>query len=314
MSDLKVLVSDGLAAQGQEVFKNAGIEVVLETVSAEDLLKVIGEYDALIVRSRTKVTAAVFEAAKGRLKVVGRAGIGVDNIDLEAAKNHGVLVVNSPTATTGSVAELALGMMLGLVRELPRADATMKAGEWIKKELKGSELFGKTLGVIGFGRIGAHTAKLANAFGMSIIAYDPYLDAATINERGGEPVSLEDLYARSDMITLHIPLLDTTRNMLNAETFAKMKKGVWIVCAARGGVIDENALLEALNSGQVAGAALDVFAAEPPGATDLVKHPKVCASPHIGAASKEAQVRAGIDISHEVTAALRGEELRWRVA
>lgn len=313
MPEWKILLTDGLEQNGQDILRAAAQVDNRAGISADDLLKVVGEYDALIVRGRTKVTAAVFDAAP-HLKVVGRAGVGVDNIDLNAAKAHNVIVVNSPTATTIAVAELTLGLMLAVVREIPRADATMKAGQWIKKELEGRELWRKTLGVIGFGRIGTEVARRAKAFDMEIIAYDPLLPAEAIRLRGGEPVSLDELLRRADIITLHVPLDENTRNLLNAEAFAKMKDGVYIICAARGGVIDEEALLQALHSGKVAGAGLDVFAAEPPGATALVTHPKVVCTPHIGAQTVEAQTRAAEDIATEVLAALEGKPLRWRVA
>lgn len=313
MSNWKVLLTDGLEENGQAILRAVAQVDNRAGISADELLQVVGEYDAMIVRGRTKVTAAVLEAARN-LKVVGRAGVGVDNIDLNAAKAKGVIVVNSPTATTIAVAELTLGLMLAVVREIPRADATMKAGQWIKKELEGRELWRKTLGVIGFGRIGSEVARRAAAFDMTILAYDPLLPADAIRQRGGEPVTLDELLARSDMITLHIPLDESTRNLINAEAFAKMKDGVYLICAARGGVIDEAALLQALESGKVAGAGLDVFATEPPGATPLVTHPRVVCTPHIGAQTVEAQTRAAEDIANEVLAALEGKPLRWRVA
>jgi D-3-phosphoglycerate dehydrogenase len=240
--------------------------------------------------------------------------VGVDNIDLNAAKAHGVTVVNAPIATTVAVAELAFGLLLAVCREIPRADATMKAGKWIKKELEGVELYGKTLGVIGFGRIGSETGKRAAAFGMKILGYDPLLPAEEIAKRGGEAVSLEELLAQSDFITMHIPLNPQSKGMINAESIAQMKDGVRLVCAARGGVIDEAALLQALQSGKVAAAGLDVFATEPPGLTDLVAHPRVICTPHIGAQTAEAQTRAAEDIASEVLAALQGKDLRWKVA
>ncbi len=239
--------------------------------------------------------------------------MGVDNINLDAAKAKGVIVVNSPLATTIAVAELTLGLMLSLIRDIPRADAGMKEGNWLKKELRGTEVNGKTLGVIGFGRIGAAVAERAKAFGMQIIACDPVLTADEIRKRGGKPVSLDDLLTMSDFITLHIPLTPETKRILNAAAFEKMKPGVRIICAARGGVIDETALLSALQSGKVAGAALDVFTTEPPGKTELASHPKVVCTPHMGAETSEAQVRAAIDISTEVIAALDGKPLRWRI-
>lgn len=313
MSTWKILLTDGLEEKGKAILRAAGEVTDTPTITAEELLNVVGEYDALIVRGRTKVTPAVFDAGK-KLKVVGRAGVGVDNIDREAAKAHGVTVVNSPLATTVAVAELTLALMLGAVREIARADASMKAGKWLKKEFEGAELNGKTLGVIGFGRIGAAVAARAKAFDMQILAYDPLVSAEDIKARGGLPVSLDYLLASSDIITMHMPLTADSRGMLGAEAFGKMKKGAYVICAARGGVIDEAALLEALNSGKLAGAALDVFSAEPPGLTDLVAHPKVVCTPHVGAQTVEAQERAANDISEEVLNALNEKPLRWKVA
>jgi D-3-phosphoglycerate dehydrogenase len=313
MAAWKVLLTDGLEENGKEILRSAAEVTDQSGISAEDLLKVVGQYDALIVRGRTKVTESVLAAAP-HLKVVGRAGVGVDNIDLAAAKAYQVTVVNSPLATTVAVAELTLSLMLSLVRELPRADASMKAGKWLKKEFEGRELFGKTLGVIGFGRIGSAVAARAKAFEMKILAYDPLVSAEEIKKRGGEPVSLDELLAAADMITMHMPLTADSRNLLNAEALAKTKAGVYIVCAARGGVIDEEALLAALNSGHAAGAALDVFANEPPGTTELVAHPHVIDSPHIGAQTVEAQARAANDIAEEILNALAGKPLRWKVA
>ena len=313
MAKWKILLTDGLEENGQELLRASAEVESNPTITADDLLKVVGTYDALIVRGRTKVTPAVFEAG-GKLKVVGRAGVGVDNIDLAAAKAKGVTVVNSPIATTLAVAELTLGLMLSLMREIPRADAGMKATKWLKKELEGGELNLKTLGIIGCGRIGAAVGDRARAFGMHVIGYDPLLTDSDIRRKGIEPASLDGIYQRADMITIHVPLNDQTRGMINAETLGKMKKGVYLVCAARGGVIDEAALLAALESGQVAGAALDVFVTEPPGESTLAAHPKVIATPHIGAQTHEAQARAAGDIASEVLAALNNEPLRWKVA
>lgn len=313
MSAWRILLTDGLEEIGQTILRQYAQVDERTGITAEELLQVIGEYDAMIVRGRTKVTAAVFEAGKS-LKVVGRAGVGVDNIDLNAAKAHGVTVVNSPTATTLAVAELTLALMLAVVREIPRADAGMKAGKWLKKEMEGGELWKKTLGVIGFGRIGAAVAQRAAAFDMNILGYDPLIPAEEIKARGGKPVSFDELLAQSDIITLHIPLTADSRSLLNADAFGKMKTGVRIICAARGGVIDEDALLAALDSGKVAAAGLDVFSTEPPGLSPLVAHPRVVCAPHIGAQTAEAQVRAADDIANEVLAGLKGETLRWKVA
>ncbi len=313
MSDWKILVSDDLAQAGLDLLSRQADVTFNPTISPAELTAAIGDYHALVVRGRTKVTADVLAAAS-RLRVVGRAGVGVDNIDLEAARARGVTVVNAPTATSIAVAELTFGLLLAVARHLPRADASMKAGQWLKKQLKGVELYGKTLGVLGYGRIGSELGRRAAAFGMTVLAYDPYLEAAAIRQRGAEPVDLDALYARSDFLSLHLPLTDETRNLLDAAAFARMKPGLRLICAARGGIIDETALLAALESGKVAAAALDVFAQEPPGATALVRHPRVVATPHIGAQTVEAQVRAAEHVAEEILHALRGEPLRWRVA
>jgi D-3-phosphoglycerate dehydrogenase / 2-oxoglutarate reductase len=313
MTMYKILVTDGLDETGRSILRESAEVDDKSGISADDLLKAIPEYDALIVRGRTKVTASVMDAAS-RLKVIGRAGVGVDNIDLEAAKKHNIAVVNAPTSTSLAVAELTFGLLLALARQIPRADAGMKQGKWLKKELEGVELNGKTLGVIGFGRIGVEVSRRAAAFGMNVIAYDPLISEDEIKVRGAEPASLQDLYAWSDFISLHMPLTVDTRDMVGPLAFSQMKDGVRIVCAARGGIIDESALVEALNSGKVAGAALDVFGKEPPGLTEPVSHPRLIATPHVGAQTAEAQSRASEDIAHEVLSALRGESLRWRVA
>ena len=313
MTNHNILISDGLDGRGQSILRASANVEYRDSTSAEDLIQIIPEYDALVIRGQTRVTAAVLDAAS-ELKVIGRAGVGVDNIDLEAAKKHNVAVVNAPTSTTVAVAELAFGMLLALARDIPRADATMKQGKWAKKEFHGVELNGKTLGIIGFGRIGQEVARRAAAFGMSVIIYDPNALEHELVHGNAEPVSLQDLLAWSDFISLHLPLTVHTRDLLGSVAFSQMKEGVRLVSTARGGIIDEPALLDALNSGKVAGAALDVFQKEPPGLTDLVAHPRLIETPHIGAQTAEAQSRAAEDIAHEVLAALRGESLRWKVA
>jgi D-3-phosphoglycerate dehydrogenase len=311
----KILLTDGLQENGQAILRaGMGVGKVsdLKGISAEELLKVVPEYDAMIVRGRTKVTAEVIRAA-ARLKVIGRAGVGVDNVDLAAAQSHQVTVVNSPMATTIAVAEHTMALMLSLIRMIPRADTAMKSGQWIKKQLVGTELNGKTLGIIGMGRIGSMVGERASAFGMGILGYDPFLQGDEIQTRGAQPVDLKSLYNRSDIISLHIPLSPETRNMVDGQAFGFMKRGVYLICAARGGSIAETALLAALESGQVAGAALDVFADEPPGLAALVAHPNVVATPHIGAQTGEAQLRAAGDIASEVLASLQNEPLRWKI-
>ncbi len=312
MGNWKVLLTDGLEENGQAILREAAQVDNRPGITADELLTVIADYDAMIVRGRTKVTAAVLDAAS-KLKVVGRAGVGVDNIDLKAATAKGVTVVNSPTATTLAVAELTLGLMLSTMREIPRADAGIKAGKWLKKEMEGGELWQKTLGVIGFGRIGSAVAQRAKAFEMDVVAYDPFLPGEEILKRGAKPVSLDELLAQADVITMHLPLTADTHDFLDSAAFAKMKDGVRIICAARGGVINEDALLQALELGKVAAAGLDVFTSEPPGDSALAKHPHVVATPHMGAQTQEAQVRAASDISQEVLAALDGKPLRWKV-
>lgn len=308
----KILLTDGLAQINDQDLL-ASVELIdRKGISPEELLDVIPEVDAVIVRGRTKITEAVLSKAE-KLKVVGRMGVGVDNIDLKAAEAHAVTVVNAPVATTVSVAELTIGMMLSLTRAIPKADCGMKAGEWLKKALVGTELYQKTLGVIGFGNIGKAVGALAQAFEMEVIAYDPNRSAAEIQADGAESVSYEELLQRSDIITMHIPHKDSTHYIINEDAINKMKDGVLIICAARGGVIDESALLAGLDSGKVAGAALDVFETEPPGDDPLPTHPKVVATPHIGGQTKEAQLRAGHDIVSEVVAALDGETLRWKI-
>ena len=313
MPNFNILVTDGLDQRGQSILRASADLDYNEKISADDLLKIIPDYDALIVRGQTRVTDAVIDSAS-RLKVIGRAGVGVDNIDLEAAKKHNIAVVNTPTATTIAVAELSFCLLLALAREIPRGDATMKQGQWSKKEFEGVELNGKILGIIGYGRIGIEVGKRAAAFGMNVVVYDPNVSEDELSHSDAEPVSIQDLFAWSDFISLHLPLNVQTRDLIGPLALSQMKDGVRIVCAARGGIIDESALLSALNSGKVAGAALDVFEKEPPGLTELVSHPRVIATPHIGAQSAEAQSRAAEDIANEVLSVLRGESPRWKVA
>jgi len=312
MTNPNILISDGLDEKGQSILRASATVDDRTDISADDLLKAIPEYDGLIVRGRTKVTASVIEAAS-RLKVIGRAGVGVDNIDLEAARKRNIAVVNTPMSTTAAVAELTFGLMLSLARDIPRADSAMKQGKWLKKELEGVELSGKTLGIIGMGRIGTQVGKYASAFGMNVIAYNPQITEHEIKERGAEPVSIQDLFAWSDYITLHLPFTVHTRDLIGPLAFSQMKDGVRIVSTARGGIIDEAALLTALNSGKVAGVALDVFEKEPPGLMELVSHPRVIGTPHIGAQTAEAQSRASEDIAVEVLSALQDKPLRWKV-
>jgi D-3-phosphoglycerate dehydrogenase len=308
----KILIADGLSEDGIALLKTGGDVVVNSKITADELLAALPEYQALVVRSRTKVNAKVI-AAGTNLKVIGRAGVGVDNIDVAAAVAGGVTVVNSPLAASVSVAEHTFALMLSLARLVAAADSSMKQNKWEKSAFMGVELNGKTLGLIGIGRIGAETAKRGAAFGMKVIAYDPYLKPDQIQGRGADAATLDDVLAKSDYVSMHLPLTSETKGMLGAAQFAKMKKGARLICAARGGVIDEDALRSALDAGTLSGAALDVFADEPPKPDSIATHPKVIATPHIGAQTHEAQSRAGLMIAEEVLAALQGKELRWRV-
>ncbi len=308
----KVLITDGLEKNGKALLTQNDIADDKKGIEAAELLQIIPEYDAIILRGRTKMTAEVIAAA-ARLKVIGRMGVGVDNIDLNAAKAHKVTVVNAAVATTLAVAELTIGMMFALAREIPRADASMKAEQWLKKDFTGIELAGKTLGIVGFGNIGQAVAKIARALGMKVISFSRSRDAAYMLERGVEHVSLDELLENSDVISIHTALTDQNRHQFDDALFAKMKNGVLLVDAARGGIVDEAALLRALESGKVRGAALDVFEKEPPLSFELIKHPKVIATPHIGAQTGEAQLRAAEDISSEVLNALNGLPLRWKI-
>lgn len=302
-----ILVCDGLAEPGLALLRRE-TEVILEDRS------VLGRVDAWIVRGKSRVDAAALDSAAPRLRVVGRAGVGVDNIDLAAARRLGVTVITAPDATTTAVAELTLGLMLALARHIPAADAALRRGEWPKASLMGSELEGKTLGLVGFGRIGRAVAARAAAFGMSPVAFDPYLDDTAIRSGGAEPSRLEALLAGSDYVSLHLPLTEETRGFFDGAAFAQMKPGARLVCAARGGLIDEQALQEALDAGRLAGAALDVFAQEPPADLTRLQHPRLLATPHLGAQTVEAQDRVSLEITRSVLAALRGETSRGRVA
>jgi D-3-phosphoglycerate dehydrogenase len=308
-----VLITDGLQESAVAILEKAATVQNRPDISADDLMKALAGVQAIIVRGRTKVTADVFAAAPD-LKVVGRAGVGVDNIDLKAAKAKNVVVVNAPQSTTIAVAEHTLALLLSLARQIPLADSGLRRGEWLKKKLEGFELSGKTLGIIGMGRIGSFVAARAAGFGMTCVGYDPLLSNDEIAKRGAQPADLNTVLRRADVLTIHVPLSAETRGMINAERLGRMKHGAYIICTARGNIIDEAALLAALESGQIAGAALDVFATEPVTDFTLVKHPKVVCTPHVAAQTAEAQERAARDIAEEILTVLRGETPRWRVA
>ena len=296
----KVLISDELSQNAVDIFQQRGIEVDVNTgLSEDELIAIIGDYDGLAVRSATKATEKVLAAAE-KLKVIGRAGIGVDNIDVNAATQRGIVVMNTPFGNSITTAEHAIAMIMALARELPAANASTQAGKWEKKRFMGVEVSGKTLGLIGAGNIGSIVASRAQGLKMRVISYDPFLSPERAQDMGIEKVELDELYARSDFITLHVPLTDTTRNLIDKSAFAKMKKGVHIVNCARGGIIVEEDLRDALDSGQVAGAGLDVFATEPARENILFGRDDVICTPHLGAATTEAQEKVALQVAEQM--------------
>jgi len=296
----KVLISDKLSPTAVDIFKKAGVEADVKTgLSEDELCAIIGEYDGLAIRSATTVTPKVFEAAK-KLKVVGRAGIGVDNIDQKAATAHGVVVMNTPFGNSVTTAEHALAMMMALARQIPQANASTHAGRWEKNKFMGTELYNKTLGLIGCGNIGSIVANRAQGLKMKVIAYDPFLSAEKADSANIRKVELDELLKESDFITLHTPLNDSTRNILNADSMKKLKKGVRIVNCARGGLIDEAALKAAIESGHVAGAALDVFEVEPAKDNILFGMEQVICTPHLGASTTEAQENVALQVAEQM--------------
>jgi D-3-phosphoglycerate dehydrogenase len=303
---VKILVTDGLESEALARLKERH-EVDAIEASPQQLLDLIGKYEAVIVRGRTKVTADVI--AKGtKLRVIARAGVGVDNIDVAAATKRRIPVVNAPAASTISVAELTFGHMLSLARHIPQADRSVKAGRWDKKAFEGTELYGKTLGLVGSGRIGAEVASRAKAFGMRVIAYDPYLPPKAAEERGIALTTLEAVLLDSDFVSIHAALTDETRGMIGAKQLALLKKSAYVVNCARGEVVDEGALAEALRDGRIAGAALDVYAKEPPVSSPILAVENTSLTPHIAASTKEAQERVGTMIAGEVLRVLAGEK------
>jgi len=304
---MRVLVTDGLEAEALAKLR-AAHHVDLVEADPKQLLEIIPNYDALIVRSRTKVSADVI--AKGaKLKVIGRAGIGVDNIDVKAATGRRVPVVNAPTGSTISVAELAIGHMLSLARQIPEADRSLKEGKWEKRRFEGRELHGKVLGLVGSGRIGADVAKRAQAFGMEVVAFDPYLPPQAAKERGIRLVdSLAALLMQADFLSIHAALTPETKGMIGAKELALLKRTACVVNCARGEIIQEAALAEALKAGTIAGAALDVFEREPPTGSPILSAPNTVLTPHLGASTHEAQARAGGIIADQVLKVLRGEK------
>ncbi|SHI48580.1 phosphoglycerate dehydrogenase [Propionispora hippei] len=310
---MKILVSDPVSVQGIEILQKEFQVDVKTKLSPEELIAIIPEYDALVVRSETKVTKAVIEAAV-KLKAIGRAGVGVDNIDVEAATKKGIIVMNAPEGNTIAATEHTIAMMMALTRNIPQAYASMKRGEWQRGKFTGVEVRGKTLGVIGLGRIGTGVAKRAIAMEMKILAYDPFISAERAKALGIELGELDEVFANADFITLHLPLTSETKNLINQAAFDKMKTGVRLVNCARGGVINEADLAAAIEAGKVAGAAIDVFEKEPVDPENpLLKLDKVVVTPHLGASTAEAQVGVAVDVAHGIIAALKGEPVATAV-
>ena len=298
---MKVLVSDKVAEIGVKMFKEAGgIDVDVKVgLTPEELKATIHDYDALVIRSATKVTEDVLKAAT-RLKVIGRAGIGLDNVDIPAATKRGIAVMNTPTGNVVTTAEHTVAMMLALSRNIPQGTASLKAGRWEKKNLQGREVFNKTLGVIGYGRIGSIVADRARGLRMRVIVHDPYVNRELVEQAGLELVSLEELYRRSDYITVHVPRMKDTINLMNNKAFDQMKQGVMIINCARGGIVNEKNLADALKSGKVGGVALDVFETEPPGHSPLFEFDNVICTPHLGASTVEAQTNVAVNVAEQI--------------
>jgi D-3-phosphoglycerate dehydrogenase len=303
---MKVLVTDPVAEEALNLLREKH-EVVFEELRGEELAKEIGKYDALMVRSATKVTKDIIEKAEN-LKVIGRAGIGVDNIDVEAASQRGIYVVNSPTGSTRSVAELTFALMFAVARKIHIADATMRQGIWAKKKLKGIELMNKTLGLIGSGNIAQEVAKMANCLGMKVLVYSPHCTEEKARKMGAELRSLEEIFREADFVSLHIPKTEETYHMIDERLLSLMKPTAYLINAARGGIVDEEALYKVLKEGKIAGAAIDVYEKEPPEKSPLFELENVVFTPHIGAATKEGQIRAGTICAEQILKVLDGKE------
>jgi len=308
----RVLVSDPLAEEGIDILRDFCDVDIKTDVPEDELVDIIGQYDGLLVRSGTQVTARVIEAA-GRLKYIGRAGAGVDNIDLDAATRKGIIVANAPAGNTLAATEHTLAMMAALARNIPQANASLKAGEWKRSKFMGVELNEKVLGIIGFGRIGQEVARRAIALDMKCVAYDPYINIEQAKQLGVEVMSLEDIFSAADFITVHTPLVKETRHIINERTIAMMKDGVRIINCARGGIIDEKALDKAIRSGKVAGAALDVFEEEPPHNSPLLQLPQVITTPHLGASTVEAQQNVAVAVAKQCIEVLKGGSAKFVV-
>ncbi len=312
MAPIKVLIADTLSQDGIDLLKaepQLAVDVKIG-LSSQELAEIVGPYEALVVRSATKVTAEVIAKA-GRLRVIGRAGVGLDNVDADAATKRGIVVMNVPAGNTMSTAEHTMTLLTALARRIPQADAHVRGGGWDRAKFVGMELYGKTLGIVGLGKIGVEVAKRALAFGMRIIAFDPFLSKERAQQLEVQVMDLDTLYAQADVITVHTPLTDDTRHLISAPQIAKMKQGVWLINCARGGIIDEQALLQGLTDGRVGGAALDVFEEEPPPKDHpLFTLPQVVVTPHLGASTQEAQLNVAVEVAKQVADALLERGIR----
>ncbi len=303
---MKILVADKVSPEGLAVLEQAeGVEFEVKTgLNEDELAAAVAGVDALVIRSGAKVTRKVIEAAD-KLRAIGRAGVGVDNVDLDAATEKGIVVMNTPDGNTIAAAEHTVGLILALARNIAPADKSLKEGRWDRALYVGAELQDKLLGVVGLGRIGSHVARVAQALKMKIIAFDPYYPVERAAENEFELVELDTLFERADVVTLHVPATDETRGMINADRLARMKQSAMLVNCARGALVDEAALLAALQDGKISGAALDVYAKEPPECRELVEHERVVSTPHLGASTREAQINVGVQIAHQIVAALK---------
>ena len=309
---MKILVADPIAEEGLKILREQANVDVKAKLKPEELKAIVGDYDALIVRSQTQVPAEIVEAGR-KLKVIGRAGVGIDNIDVGAATRQGIVVVNAPTGNTVSAAEHAMALMLALARNIPQANSQLKSGVWQRGKLIGVELRNKTLGIIGLGNVGSEVAKRAQAFEMRVIAYDPFVSLDYAQTHRVDLVSLDGLFEQADVITLHVPLTSATRSLIGARELAKIKPTALIVNCARGGLVDEGALAEAVKAGRIAGAALDVFSAEPVTASPLFESDKIVTTPHLGASTFEAQINVSRDIAEQVLTVLKGQFSKYAV-
>jgi len=308
----KILISDPVNEVCAETLRTNGFEVDQLKLTKEELLATIKNYDGLIVRSETKVTADVLEAAGSKLKIVGRAGTGVDNVDVKVATVKGVLVMNTPGGNTLSAAEHTCILIASMARNVPQACASMKTGAWDRKLFSGNELYGKTLAILGLGRIGREVALRMQSYGMKTIGYDPIIPADVTREFGVESMTLDQIWPQADYITVHTPLIPETKHLINDNVFSRCKKGVRVVNVARGGIIDEESLLRNLKSGQCGGAGLDVFVEEPPKSAyykELLGHPKMVCTPHLGASTAEAQIRVAQEIGEQFVGFFKGTSL-----